>query len=143
MRRMSEENPPLPPPSLPPQPSVSIEPPASTSEDHTWALVLHLSALLHLLGASFPGVNIVGPLVIWLIKKPDSPYLDEVGKRVLNFQISWAIYFAVLWLSLFVIIGFVLLPIGFIAWLAFTIIGAIKESNREPYDFPLTIQFLK
>lgn len=133
---MSEEIPSLPP--TPPPPA-----PVSTGDDHTWALVLHLSALLHLLGATFPGANIVGPLVIWLIKKPQSPYLDEVGKRVLNFQISWAIYFAVLWLLVFALIGFLLLPIAAIAWLIFVIVGAIKESNREPYQFPLTIQFLK
>lgn len=129
--------------SLPPLP------PRATT-DHTWALVIHLSALLHLLGGTFPGVNVVGPLVLWLWKRSESSYLDEVGKRVLNFQISWAIYFAVLYAAIavliWVLIGFVLIPvvaIAAIAWLVITIIGAIKESNGEPYSFPATIQFLK
>jgi uncharacterized protein len=140
---MSEELPPA-PPSLPPQTS------APASDEHTWALVLHLSALLHLLGGTLPGTNILGPLVIWLLKRSDSPYLDEVGKRVLNFQISWAIYFTVAWLVagmlMIVFVGFLLVPliaIAFIAWLVFTIIGAVRQSNRESYEFPLTIQFLK
>jgi uncharacterized protein len=131
-------------PPLPPSDASRI------SSDNTWALLIHLSALLHLVGATFPGANVVGPLILWLIKRHESPYLDEVGKRVLNFQISWAIYFAILWaltaVLVWVLIGFFLLPvIGIlaIAWLVITIIGAIKESNREPYRFPWTIEFLK
>jgi uncharacterized Tic20 family protein len=127
---------------LPPLSSPPPEVPPATS-DNSWALLIHLSALLHLLGATFPGANVVGPLVLWLIKRGESPYLDDVGKRVLNFQISWAIYFALAWASIFAVVGFVLLPLAAIAWLIFTIIGAIRESNREPYRFPLAIQFLK
>ncbi len=122
----------------------------AAGRDHTWALVLHLSALLHLLGATFPGVNVIGPLVIWLARRAESPYLDEVGKRVLNFQISWAIYFALLYAAtavlVWILIGFLLVPVAAIAmvvWLILTIVGAIKESNGEAFRFPLTIQFLK
>ena len=130
-----------------PQPNST--PPTATSEN-SWALLIHLSALLHLLGATFPGANVVGPLVLWLIKRGDSAYLDDVGKRVLNFQISWAIYFAITWAAIgvlvFVLVGFLLMPLAAIlaiAWLVITIIGAIKESNRERFEFPWTIQFLK
>jgi uncharacterized Tic20 family protein len=131
----------LPPPSVDPAPRASNE--------NTWALLIHLSALLHLLGATFPGANVVGPLILWLIKRGESAYLDEVGKRVLNFQISWAIYFAVLWAAIgvlvFVLVGFLLMPavaILAIAWLILTIVGAIKETNGERYEFPWTIRFL-
>jgi uncharacterized Tic20 family protein len=140
---MSDLPPPSPAPQLPP------ETPRATS-DNSWALLIHLSALLHFLGATFPGANVVGPLVLWIIKRNDSAYLDEVGKRVLNFQISWAIYFALMWVAIavlvWVLVGFLLIPIvGImsIVWLIITIIGAIKESNGEAYRYPATIQFLK
>jgi uncharacterized Tic20 family protein len=134
---MSDSQPPLPEPSLVPQPD---------SAQRSWALAIHLSALLAFFGVT----NVVGPLVIWLIKRPESPYLDEVGKRVLNFQLSWLIYLvagsvAAFVLS-FVFIGLLLIPllgIGAIAWLVITVIGAIKESNGEPYKFPFTIALLK
>jgi uncharacterized Tic20 family protein len=127
----------LPQPSSPPP-----DAPPATSEN-SWALLIHLSAFLHLLAGTFPIANVIGPLVLWLIKRGESPYLDGVGKRVLNFQISWAIYFALIWTSTLALIGWVLLPFAAIAWVIFTIIGAIRESNRQPYHFPLAIQFLK
>lgn len=130
-------------PPLPPEPAIV---PASDSALRSWALAIHLSALLACLGVT----NVVGPLVIWLIKRPESAYLDEVGKRVLNFQLSWLIYFVAGSLAAFVLsfvlIGFLLIPllgIGAVAWLVITIIGAIKESNGEPYKFPFTITLLK
>jgi len=130
-------------PPLPPEPALVSTP---DSAERSWALAIHLSALLALLG----GTNVVGPLIIWLIKRPESPYLDEVGKRVLNFQLSWLIYFVAGSLAAFVLsfvlIGFLLIPligIAAIAWLVITIIGAIKESNGEPYKFPFTIALLK
>ncbi|MGH8046575.1 MAG: DUF4870 domain-containing protein [Chthoniobacterales bacterium] len=131
----------LPPESSTPPPPPPEAPPAM--KDNSWALLIHLSPLLCLFGGTFPGLSIIGPLVLWLIKRADSAYLDEVGKRVLNFQISWMIYFVIAWASFFVLIGFILLPVVAIAWLVYTIIGAVRESNREPYRFPLTIQFLK
>jgi uncharacterized Tic20 family protein len=140
---MSDPLPPVPPsPPAPPAPSG-----VSLSESQ-WALAIHLSALFGFFG---PGVlNIVGPLVIWLLKRPESRRLDEVGKRVLNFQISYAIYFHVLWLAAtvltWVLIGFLLYPfvplLGAI-WLGLTIFGAIRESNDEPFAFPFVIHFLK
>lgn len=102
---------------------------------------------MHLLG--FAGLvlpyagNIVGPLILWLIKKADSPYLDAHGKEVLNFQISFAIYGLIAFLSFFVLIGFILLPVVVVAWIVFVIIGAIKASEGKLYRYPLTIRFLK
>lgn len=129
-----EPTPPLPPTLLPP----------SSPEEKQWTVILHLSALL---GIFTPAVlNVVAPLVVWLIKKPEIPALEEEGKKVLNFQISFSIYmiaagliFAVTSCLFFTII----LPIAvWIAWLVITIIGGIKASNGEPYVFPMTLKLL-
>lgn len=90
--------------------------------------------------------HILGPLIIWLVKKPESAAIDAAGRNVLNFQISWTI-----WMFVAVIIGFVgsclvvpiILPVGLgIAWVVFVILGAVKASNGETYEFPLTIKML-
>ena len=56
----------------------------------TWAMLCHLSALSTYIGVPFG--HIILPLIIWLIKKDASPFIDEQGKESLNFQISMTIY---------------------------------------------------
>jgi len=107
--------------------------------NNQWAVILHLSALL---GLVLPVGNIIAPLILWLVKKADVPSLEQVGKDVLNFQISWSIYLLLSGLSMFFCIGLVLLPVAAIAWLVFLVLGAIKASNGERYNFPLTIKML-
>ena len=127
------------PPSMPSSAAVS-------QTDRQWAIGIHLSGLL---GCFAPHLlNVFAPLVIWLIKKQESAYLDSVGKRVLNFQLSYSLYgfvaaslVGLLWWA---IVGLLFLPVYAIiaiAWLVLTIIGAVKESNGETYEFPFTIKF--
>jgi len=136
----------------PPMPTATQTTLPTTPKERQWAVILHVSAFA---GFFIPFGNIIAPLVIWLIKKQEMPCLDQVGKDVLNFQISWAI-----WSVLIVVIGglvimlgscivgpfaLLLVPIFFIfsiAWLVFIIQGAVKASNGEAYEFPGSIPFL-
>ena len=102
-----------------------------------------LCQLLALCAFIIPFGNVLGPLVIWLIKRADSPYLDELGKEAVNFNISWLIYGIVAGLSIFILIGILLAPAVLIAWLILVVIGAIKASEGKIYRFPLTIRFIK
>ncbi len=122
-----------------PVPQPPAQPPSSELSSNQWAVITHLSALA---GLVLPVGNILAPLVLWLVKKAEVPSLDQVGKDVLNFQISWSIYLLLSGLSMFFCIGVVLLPVAAIAWLVFLILGTIKASNGERYNFPLTIKFL-
>jgi uncharacterized protein len=136
------ETPPLPPQDGPPP----LDPAVRSETERQWATGIHLSALLGFAGPHL--LNVVAPLVIWLIKKQDSSYLDAVGKRVLNFQISYSIYgfvaatlIGLLW---WLVIGLFLVPLYVIiavAWLLFTVIGAVKESKGEVYEYPYVIKF--
>ena len=131
---MEESQPPCPPP-LPPD--------GNDASARQWITVLHLSALAGLVIVGFG--HILGPLIIWLLKKNEVPGLDAAGRSVLNFQISWSLWFFLS--GLVAMVGSCLvvplaLPVGtFIAWLAFVINGAIKASNGVSYNFPLTIRF--
>ena len=83
------------------------------------------------------------PLVIWLVKRADSPEIDSTGKEVLNFQITYTIYSLIAGALCFVLIGFLILPIVLIVWLVCIIIAAVKTSNGEAYRYPATIRFLQ
>jgi uncharacterized protein len=108
--------------------------------DRTWVILCHLAALTLFLGIPFG--NIIGPLVIWLIKKSESAAVDAHGKESLNFQISMSIYTLLAGLSCFVFIGFVLLPVALIMNLVLIIVASIKASNGELYRYPLSIRLI-
>ena len=108
--------------------------------DRPWVILCHLTALTLFIGIPFG--NVIGPLVVWLLKKGDSNAVDAHGKEALNFQISMTIYALLAGLSLFVIIGVVLLPLALIANLVFIIVASIKASNGELYRYPLTIRLI-
>jgi len=122
--------------------------PSSTTSDNSLAVVMHL------LGFSwfvFPFYgNILGPLVLWLIKRGDSSYLDRVGKEVLNFQISFSIYISatlavgtVLLIFLVGILFYLLAAAIWVAWIVLMIVGAVKTSNGEEYKYPFIIRLLQ
>lgn len=111
------------------------------SGDKTMAMLCHLLSFVGLLG--IPLGNILGPLVLWLIKKDEDPLVNATGKEVLNFQISASIYAIVCMLLAVVVIGFVLLPILLIAVVIYTIIGAMKANEGQLYRYPFTIRLIK
>jgi len=104
-----------------------------------------LGMLTHLLafaGMAMPFGSIVGPLVIWLMKKDESKFLDQCGRAVLNFQISYVIWsFAALVLC-FVLIGFPILFVLPVLNIVFTIIAAVKARDGIVWNYPMTIKFL-
>jgi uncharacterized Tic20 family protein len=122
-----------------PPPVPSHQPPAPTT-DSSLAVVMHL---LGFAGFVFPFGNIIAPLILWLVKRTESPLLDRVGKEVVNFQISYTIYVAIAGALCFVLIGFLILPVIFILWVVFMVIAAVKTGNGEDYQYPLTIRLLQ
>jgi len=86
---------------------------------------------------------IIGPLLIWLLKRKTSYFVDHHGKQYINFFISFTIYHIIALLLTFLLIGFVLVPIIAIAAIIITIIAAVKAYNGETYRIPLSIPFLQ
>lgn len=133
----------------PPSGPVSSSP-ASVSANSTaarnWCMWCHLSALS---GLIVPFGNILGPLIIWQIKKAEFPELEWHGKEALNFQISVLIYLlcgAVLaFIGMFFCVGWLLIPVLMaisFASLIFSVIAGIKANDGQAYRYPLTIRFL-
>jgi len=112
-----------------------------------WATFCHLAALLGLLGPFSAGfgsiLGIVGPLVVWLIKKDEYDLVNDQGKEALNFQITVLIAVIVSALLRLILIGFFLLFVVAIADIIFVIIAAIKANQGERYRYPVCIRFIK
>ena len=116
-------------------------PEADDKQSNTFGMLCHLTAAAGLIGIPFG--NIIGPLVIWLVKKDQFPYVDQEGKESLNFQISMTIYALVAGVLCLVFIGFLLLPIIWLVDVIFVIIASIKANEGVGYRYPLTIRLLK
>jgi hypothetical protein len=105
-----------------------------------WGMFCHLAALTIWLGIPFG--NIIGPLLIWLIKKDELPIVEREGKESLNFQITMSIYIIIAAILCIVLIGIPILIGLVVAQIALVIIAAVKVSNGEAYRYPFTLRFI-
>ena len=124
-----------------PTPAPAAASSSSDSDDkdaRTWSMLAHLSALS---GFIIPFGNILGPLIIWQMKK-DMPMVEQHGKEALNFQITVTIAMIICIILSFVLIGLLLMPIVGIAWLVLTIIAAIKANEGSEYQYPMTLRLV-
>jgi len=128
-----ETSPPLPPPA-----PVNV---SAIANLRTWAAFIHASALLGVF-FHFPG-HLLGPLILWLVKRDDAPELDAHGKEAVNFQISMLIYNVVAALFCLILVGFIFLAILWILNAILVIIAAIKASDGKFYRYPMTIRFIQ
>lgn len=136
------------PAGQPEQPLVAQEPPpagepvavATTAPVASDEDARNLGVLTWLLGLFF---SIIGPLIIWLIKRDESPFVDQTGKTVLNFNISYTIWIIVTAILSVILIGIPFLIAAGVLYLVFSIVGAVKANQGELFSPWLTIRFLK
>jgi len=112
----------------------------SEKDARTWAMLCHIGAFA---GYIIPFGHIVAPLVIWLIKKDESPFVDDQGKESLNFQISISLYAIIAALLTLVVIGAVLLIALVIFDVIMVIIASVRANSGERYRYPLCLRFIK
>lgn len=125
-----------------------LEPPPVSSEQHTWRVLAHASALIQFLGPP----SVVGPLVVWLLRRND-PVVEPHARAALNFQLSLLIYFVAGGIAAFVLlftivgIGISLLIVLFLLSLlvlevVFAILATMAASRGELYDYPLSLNLI-
>ncbi|OZI12969.1 hypothetical protein CEW92_03720 [Bacillaceae bacterium SAS-127] len=85
----------------------------------------------------------IGPLVIWLIKKDQSSFVDYHGKEYFNFLISYGIYVFISSILVIILIGALFLWILGILVLVFTIIAAIRAYEGKRYQIPFVIRIIR
>ncbi|HZG15642.1 MAG TPA: DUF4870 domain-containing protein [Candidatus Bathyarchaeia archaeon] len=111
-----------------------------SKDERFWAMIAHLSAFS---GFIIPFGNILGPLIIWLVKREELPFVNQQGKEALNFGISVTIYAAISYILVFIIVGVVALIALFIFWLVVVIIAAIRTNEGKAYRYPLCLRLVK
>jgi uncharacterized Tic20 family protein len=85
----------------------------------------------------------ISPLILWLIKRDESPELDAHGKEAVNFQISILIYNAIAAVFCLILVGFVFLFLLWILNTIFVIIAAIQASDGKFFRYPIKIRFVQ
>ena len=107
--------------------------PLRPDEEKMWAVAAHLGPLL---------LGFLAPLVVWLVFKDRSQYLDRTGKEALNMQISYLLYSVVAGISIILLVGLFLLPVVGLAWFVLMIVGTVKVANHEEFRYPAIIRFV-
>jgi len=102
-------------------------------DERNWGMFCHLAGFA---GIIIPFGSVIGPLVIWLIKRDEMPFVNYNGKEALNFQITYMVAFLVSVVLMSVVIGFLMMAVVGIAWLVFTILAISHSSKGEYYRFP-------
>jgi uncharacterized protein len=111
-----------------------------TQDERTWGMLAHLTAFA---GFLVPLGSVLGPLIVWLVKRDQSAFVADQGKESLNFNISVLLGAIVGGVLVWILIGILLLVALFVFWLAMTIIAGIKASEGVRYRYPFTLRLVK
>lgn len=109
-------------------------------DEGMWAMFCHLSAFA---GYIVPLGSILGPLIIWSIKKEEYSAIDAHGKEALNFNISIVLYMIISAILIIIVLGIFMLIALWVFQTVMIIMASIKANNGEFFKYPLTIQFIK
>jgi uncharacterized protein len=113
--------------------------PAPTRDECHWAMISHLSAMLMYL--TLVG-GFIAPLVIYILKRDEMPFVADQGRETLNFQITTLLALCVGGALMWVLIGFVLVPLILLFHFVVTIIATVRASEGVAYRYPLCLRLL-
>jgi len=106
--------------------------PANGNEKNI-AVITHITGIFF---SIFPG------LIIWLLKKDESPYLGEQAREALNFQITLLIAYMVSGILVVILVGILLVWLVWVANIIFSIVAAIAASKGENYRYPFSLRLI-
>ena len=98
-----------------------------------WSIFAHIGGVF---------VAVLVPLVILLVFKGRGAFVENQAKEALNFQITLAIVYVVGFITMFVLIGFVIVPAAGICSIVFAIMAAVAVNRGELYRYPLTLRLV-
>ncbi|MCS6850310.1 MAG: DUF4870 domain-containing protein [Gemmataceae bacterium] len=126
--------------TVPTSGGVPEQPPANlTADDRQWAMFAHLSGLI----TGLVGLNFVGPLVIWIMKKEQSPFIDYHAKEALNFQLNIMAYILISVPLLFCFVGIATLAAAIIYGVVMAIVAGIRANEGQYYKYPFLVRLIQ
>jgi uncharacterized protein len=117
----------------PPQEPMAT-PAEASADDRTMAMLGHLLGII---------AGFIGPLIIWLIKKDQSAFVDDQGKEALNFQITMLIGWIGATVLSAILIGLFLMPLLLIGNIIFCILGGVAANKGQKYRYPVALRLIK
>ena len=130
----TQPTPSAPPPSMdptaPPPPVAGM---TATQDDRNMAMIAHLLGIV---------LGFLGPLIIWLIKKEQSPFVEDQSKEALNFQITVLLAHVIAGAAWMICIGMILTPAVIIVSIVFCIIAGMAASKGELYRYPFALRLI-
>jgi uncharacterized Tic20 family protein len=115
--------------------------PAPGAQARQWAMLCHFAAFGWLLAPMIG--NVIGPLIVWQLKRELDPFVDQQGREALNFQITVSIALLVCGLLAWILIGFPLMALVCVTALVLTIIAGIKANEGQAYRYPMCLRLIK
>jgi len=122
------------PPPAPAYGAPAVGAPLSDADQRLWAMLSHIGAIV---------LGFIAPLVIWLIYKGRGQFVEEQAKESLNFQILVAIAYVIGTVTSVIGIGFIIIPVVWVAALVFEIIAGLAANKGEAYRYPLNWRLIK
>lgn len=105
-----------------------------SSDERTLAILVHLLSIFFWI---FPG------LIVYLLKKDESPYVAEHAKEALNFQISITIFYMISGILVLLLVGLLMMMVVYFVSLVLCIIATIKAADNVLYKYPFNIRLIK
>ena len=124
-------------PAVPPPPAPGYAAPAaplSDADQRMWAMFAHLGGILF---------GFIPALVIWLMHKDRGRFIEEQSKEALNFQITWNVALIISWVTIFIFIGFLLMPLVYIGGVIFMVLAGVAANKGEAYRYPVNVRLIK
>lgn len=109
-------------------------------ERRLWGMLCHLSAFGMFVAPTLG--HIIGPLIVWLLKRHDLAVVEDQGKEALNFQISITIYWLFCLPLVLIGIGWLLL---FAVWafnVVMIVLASFKAQKGQRYRYPFCIRLI-
>ena len=129
--------------SAPAAPLRNLDGSGPGKDERAWATFCHVSALAGFILPVVPFSNVLGPLVMWLLKKDEYPFVCDQGREAVNFQLSMAIYLAASLLLCLILVGFLLLVALCVIQLIVVVRAALTANEGLAFRYPFCIRFLK
>jgi uncharacterized protein len=108
------------------------------SDERNWALAAHLGSFV----AAWFALGLLAPLLVLILKTGSSPYIRRHAVESLNFQINALFWSVVLFVSIFLVVGILLLPLYGVFYVVQVILASRKASKGQDVHYPLTLRLV-
>jgi len=109
---------------------------SATADDRTFAMLAHVLGVF---------TWFLGALIIWLVKKDQSKFVEANAREAMNFQLTVGIGYAALAVMSCLTHGLalVLYPIIYILNIVFSVLGCVEANKGRIYRYPVAIRLIK